>query len=170
MNIDIALKKLNVLLPLKERQNSLSPELKLLHQEILFSFANTGAALNSEGKNKQLKALDDKDLIVIDKITKEISGAYPFSLKETAHHVFLENAGLYAMCAFDAVSIAPVFDVSTIVISHCHITKDKIEIHQNGDKVQSVKPSKDIYIGIKWQDTGSCAAESLCMEMVFLRD
>lgn len=170
MKIDVALNKLNSLLPLKERQSALKSELKLLHQEILCSFANSGRAPKLVDKKMQLKALAENDLIVLDKDTNEISGAYPFSLKKTAHHVFLENADLYAMCAFDAISIAPVFNVSTTVKSHCHISNEKIEIHQSGDKVQSVKPSKDIYIGIKWQQTGSCAAESLCMEMVFLKD
>ncbi len=169
MNIDTGLNKLNNLLPLKERQSSISPELKSLHQEILFSFANSGCAPKSKNK-EQLKILAENDLIVLDKDTNEISGAYPFSVKKTAHHVFLENADLYAMCAFDAISIAPVFGVTTIVKSHCHITNEKIELHQNGNEVQNIKPSKDIYIGIKWQQTGSCAAESLCMEMVFLKD
>ena len=170
MKIDVALNKLNELLPLKERQNAISDELKLLHQNILFSFAKTGIALTTANKKAQLNELAKNDLVVLDKENNKISGAYPFSLKETAHHVFLENTDLYAMCAFDAISIAPVFDVSTKIISHCHITNDKIELHQNGNKVLSVSPSKDIHIGIKWQSTGSCAAESLCMEMVFLRD
>jgi len=170
MKIDAALNKLNELLPLKERQNTISDELKLLHQNILFSFAKTGKALSAADKKLQLSELDKNDLIVLDKEKNKISGAYPFSLKETAHHVFLKNAELYAMCAFDAISIAPVFDVSTKIISHCHITKEKIELHQNGINILSVSPSKDIHIGIKWQSTGSCAAESLCMEMVFLRD
>ena len=170
MKIDIALNKLNSLLPLKERQNLLKPELKLLHQEILFSFANTGRAPKCDDKTSQLKELDENDLIVLDKTTNEISGAYPFSLRETAHHVFLADTELYAMCAFDAISIAPVFGVSTKVKSHCHITNEKIELHQNANNILSAKPSNDIHIGIKWQSTGSCAAESLCMEMVFLRD
>lgn len=170
MKIDVALSKLNSLLPLKDRQSSLKPELKKLHQEILFSFANSGLAPKSDNRKSELKELDEKDLIVIDKATNEITGAYPFSLKETAHHVFLANTNLYAMCAFDAISIAPVFNVSTTVKSHCHISNEEIEIHQSGDKVQSVKPSRDIHIGIKWQQTGTCAAESLCMEMVFLKN
>lgn len=170
MKIDIALNKLNSLLPLKERQSSISPELKSLHQEILFSFANSGCAPKFYDKETQLKELDENDLIVLDKDSNKIVGAYPFSLKKTPHHVFLGNSDLYAMCAFDAISIAPVFNISTKVKSHCHITNEKIELHQIGDEVQSVEPAEDIYIGIKWQQTGSHAAESLCMEMLFLKD
>ena len=62
------------------------------------------------------------------------------------------------------------FGIKTKITSQCHVTKEKIEIEQNGDEVISVEPSEGIYIGIKWQSTGSCAAESLCMEMVYLKD
>ena len=169
MNIELALDKLNTLLPLKERQRLLQPELQSLHRNILLSFANSGQALKVENK-EYLEILNKNDLIVLDDKTREINGAYPFSLKKTAHHVFIGDAELFAMCAFDAVSIAPVFGVSTKIISHCHITKDKIEIQQDMDTIRSVKPSEDIHIGIKWQQTGACAADSLCMEMVFLKD
>lgn len=169
MNIETALNKLNTLLPLKARQDSLEPELKLLHRNILLNFAKSGQGLDIDDK-AQLKALAKNDLIVLDKQTSKISGAYPFSLKQTAHHITIAGAELYAMCAFDAISIAPVFDVSTKVTSHCHITKEAIELQQDGHHIQSIKPSNDIHIGIKWQSTGSCAAESLCMEMVFLND
>ena len=169
MDIETGLKKLNTLLPLKARQDALTPELQLLHRNILLKFAHTGQALVVDNK-EQLEELSKNDLVVLDEKTKELSGAYPFSLKKTAHHIALENAALYAMCAFDAISIAPVFGVATIINSHCHITKEIIKIQQKANEVISVKPSKDIYIGIKWQSTGSCAAESLCMEMVFLKN
>ena len=177
MNIDTALDKLNTLLPLKARQDCLETELQTLHRNILLNFAYSGQALNVENK-EQLEILSKNDLIVWDDQSNKIIGAYPFSLKETAHHVSLNIADgttdgiveLYAMCAFDAVSIAPVFGISTKIISHCHSTKEKIEINQDANTIKSIKPSEDIYIGIKWQQTGSCAAESLCMEMVFLKD
>jgi len=169
LDIEAGLNKLNSLLPLKARQDALNPELQALHRSILFNFANAGQALDVDNK-AQLEELNKNDLVVLDEETKELTGAYPFSLKKTAHHVVLENAELYAMCAFDAISIAPVFDVSTKITSNCHVTKEAIEIQQNANGVISAKPSEDIYIGIKWQSTGSCAAESLCMEMVFLRD
>lgn len=169
MDIKAGLKKLNTLLPLKARQDALTPELRLLHRNILFNFANAGQTLAVDNK-EQLEELGKNDLVVLDEETKELIGAYPFSLKKTAHQVALENAELYAMCAFDAISIAPVFGVATTINSRCHITKENIEIQQKANEVISVKPPKDIYIGIKWQSTGSCAAESLCMEMVFLKN
>ncbi|MCW8899105.1 MAG: alkylmercury lyase family protein [Gammaproteobacteria bacterium] len=174
MDIEAGLNKLNSLLPLKARQDSLSPELKALHQNILRNFANKGQALEVEEHDldmqQQLEALNKADLVVLDEETKALTGAYPFSIEKKAHHITLENAELYAMCAFDAISIAPVFAVSTKISSNCHVTKEPVEIEQDANGVISAKPSKDIYIGIKWQSTGSHAAESLCMEMVFLKD
>lgn len=174
MDIEAGLNKLNSLLPLKARQDLLSPELKALHQKILRHFADKGQALEVDNSSvdmqAQLEALNKDDLVVLDEKTKSLTGAYPFSIDKKAHHVALENAEIYAMCAFDAISIAPVFGVATKITSQCHVTKEKIEIEQKGNEVISVKPADDIYIGIKWQSTGSCAAESLCMEMVFLKD
>ena len=169
MDIEAGLNKLNALLPLKARQDLLSPELKELHQEILHNFAENGQALVGVEQQK-LQDLNKDDLVVLDEKTKALTGAYPFSIEKKTHHVSLENAELYAMCAFDAISIAPVFGVSTKITSKCHVTNEPIEIEQDANGVISASPSIDIYIGIKWQSTGSCAAESLCMEMVFLKD
>jgi len=169
LDIEAGLNKLNSLLPLKARQDALNPELQALHRSILFNFANAGQALDVDNK-AQLEELNKNDLVVLDEETKELTGAYPFSVKKTVHHIALENAELYAMCAFDAISIAPVFGVKTKITSNGHVTKEAIEIQQDANGVISAKPSEDIYIGIKWQSTGSHAAESLCMEMVFLKD
>ena len=110
MDIEAGLNKLNSLLPLKARQNLLSPELKALHQKILRNFADKGQALDSV-EPQQLEALNKDDLVVLDEKTKILTGAYPFSMEKKIHHVELKNAELYAMCAFDAISIAPVFSV-----------------------------------------------------------
>lgn len=167
MNIDIALEKLNLLLPLEERQNNLPKEYRKFHQEILNSFSNKGIAPTIRDA-EMLGTLAENDLIVLE--GENIVGAYPFSLRETAHHISNDNISLYAMCAFDAVAIAPVFNIKTNITSRCHVTKEKIEITQNARQVVKVNPSSNIYIGIRWQSAGSCAADNLCMEMVFLKD
>lgn len=168
MNITTALEKLNTLLPLEDRQKNLSPEYRQVHQSILKAFSLDGKAPDTI-EQSILSSLAENDLVVLDKVGKVV-GAYPFSLRKTAHHVFNEHIDLYAMCAFDAVAIAPVFNIKTNIISSCHVTKEKIEISQNVNQVMNVKPSTNIYIGIRWQSAGTCAAEKLCMEMVFLKD
>lgn len=168
MNIENALDKLNVLLPLKERQQRLQLKHRESHRNILNAFSKEGKAPDYI-EQSDLNILSDNDLIVLGD-NSEVVGAYPFSLRETAHHVFNDSINLYTMCAFDAVAIAPVFNIKINIISHCHLTKEIIEVTQNDREVINVQPSKNIYIGIRWQSAGSCAADNLCMEMVFLKD
>lgn len=169
MDIETGLEKLNSLLPLVERQQRLKPEHREIHRKILNSFAYSGKA-PEKIEESILKILAENDLVVLDDKHEEVIGAYPFSLRETAHRVFNENIDIYAMCAFDAVAIAPVFNVKTNIISYCHVTNEKIEIVQNSNEVIEVKLTDNIYIGIRWQSPGSCAADNLCMEMIFLKD
>ena len=169
MNIDTALDKLNSLLPLVKRQKNLKPEYRILHREILDSFSCHGKAPDNI-EQSALKILEDNDLIVLDDEEQQIVGAYPFSLKKTAHHIFNDNIDIYAMCAFDAVAIAPVFNIKLNTISHCHVTNERIEISQDSTELLTAKPSTGIFIGIRWQFPGICAADILCMEMVFLKD
>lgn len=169
MHIDAALQKLNSLLPLKKRQDALNPYLKSLYREIILSLAHTGQAPAVTDVLSMIK-LDQDDLIIYDATNNEIAGAYPFSLKQTSHRIILDESELFAMCAFDAVAIAPVYGVSVEIRSQCYITKDEISIKQNANEIVSMKPGNDICIGIKWQSAGTCAAENLCMEMIFLKN
>ena len=169
MDIETGLNKLNAILPLKERQQSLEPEAVKIHREILNSFANNGKAAEDIDP-AILKILQGNDQVVLDESKTKVLGAYPFSLKKTSHRIYNDKVDLYAMCAFDAIAIAPVFNVNMNIESHCYETNEPIEITQHANKVISVKPSDDIYIGIRWQSAGSCAAESLCMEMLDLKD
>ena len=168
MNIENALDKLNALLPLKERQQALQLKYRESHRDILNSFASKGKAPDNI-EQSVLNTLSENDLVVLGE-HGEVVGAYPFSLRETAHQVFNDSFNLYAMCAFDAIAIAPVFNIQTNIISRCHLSNEIIEVTHNVKHVTNVQPSKNIYIGIRWQSAGSCAADNLCMEMVFLKD
>lgn len=169
MNIETALKKLNTLLPLYDRQCSLSQNQREIHQSILRDFAGTGN-VQPGYDHEVLNVLGMQDLIVLDKTSGEVTGAYPFSLKSTPHCVTIEDFEVYAMCAFDAIAIAPVFNQTTCIKSRCFLTNEIVELSQSGSKVIHSETSRNLFIGIRWQETGSCAAESLCMEMVFLKD
>jgi hypothetical protein len=76
---------------------------------------------------------------------------------------------MHAMCALDAISIAPMCNASTRILSRCHVTKTPVEIQMNGNKVLQAIPA-DVHVGIRWQGTSGCAAKNLCMEMVYLKD
>ena len=169
---------LNSLLPLKARQDALDPALRDLHQQILRSFAATGQPLSREQIAAQSGAgrVDDllaqlaaDDLVVLSADMQEITGAYPFTIEERVHHVDINGQAVYAMCALDALSIAPMCQASTRILSSCHVTGTPIDIQMNADKILVAIPA-DVHVGIRWQATSGCAAKNLCMEMVYLKD
>ena len=178
MDLDAALDKLNSLLPLKERQAQLEPQLRDLHIAIIVHFANHGQALSRDQVAQKLgggdvdaalQQLAGEDLIVLSPDNKRISGAYPFSAEERTHVVLVNGHTVHAMCALDALAIAPMFETATRIDSRCHITNAPIEIRMQGEELLTAKPG-DVRLGIHWQGTSGCAAQSLCMEMVFLGD
>lgn len=172
------LDRLNQLLPLKSRQDALIPMLRDLHRKILKSFAATGepltrtqiaAEVGEEEVDVVLHQLAGNDLIVLSHDQQEITGAYPFTVEQRVHRVNINGQETYAMCALDAVSIAPMCQGSTRILSQCHVTETPVEIQMNEDKVLTAAPV-DVHVGIRWQSTSGCAAKNLCMEMVYLKD
>jgi mercuric reductase len=178
MELEAALDKLNNLLPLKARQAQLEPELRHLHIAVLMHFANSGQPLSRDQVAQQLGSGDvdtalgrlaGDDLIVLSPDNRRIAGAYPFTAEERVHAVLVNGHTVHAMCALDALAIAPMFETATRIDSRCHITNAPIEIRMQGRELLTAKPG-DVRVGIHWQGTSGCAAQSLCMEMVFLGD
>jgi hypothetical protein len=177
-NISDALARLNRLLPLKEKQDRLDPSLRTLHREILRSFAERGcppsraqiaAQTGKDEVDTALQRLAEDDLIVLSPDRRLVTGAYPFTLEERAHRVTIGGVTVHAMCALDALSVAPMFEIRTRVNSVCHVSAAPVEILMQGEQLLSARPEHPC-IGIRWQGTSGCAAQSLCMEMVFLAD
>jgi Alkylmercury lyase len=173
-----ALDKLNSLLPLKARQSQLEPQLRNLHITILRHFATAGQPLSRDQVAQQLgddavdaalARLAGDDLIVLDPDRRHIAGAYPFTAEERVHAVLTNGRTVHAMCALDALAIAPLFETATRIDSRCHVTDTPVEIHMQGAELLSAQPG-DVRVGIHWQGTSSCAARSLCLEIVFLAD
>lgn len=50
------------------------------------------------------------------------------------------------------------------------MTNTPIFLRQDGVAVLAAEPSLEIQVGIHWQPPQTCAANSLCREMVFLAD
>lgn len=172
------LDRLNSLLPLKSRQDALQPLLRDIHRKILLSFSATGRPLTQAqiavelgaGKvDEALETLAGNDLIVLSDNRQEITGAYPFTVEQRVHQVTINGHAAYAMCALDAISIAPMCDASVLISSRCHVTHQSVEIEMDAGEVLSAKPA-DVHVGIRWQSTSGCAAKNLCMEMVYLKD
>jgi len=178
VNISDALARLNRLLPLKERQDRLDPPLRALHREILRSFAERGcppsrgqiaAHTAKNGVDTALRRLAEDDLIVLSADRRLVTGAYPFTLEQRAHRVTIGSVTVHAMCALDALSVAPMLEIRTRVNSACHVSAAPVEIVMQADKLVSAGPEHPC-LGIRWQGTSGCAAHSLCMQMVFLAD
>jgi hypothetical protein len=179
MDIHAAVEKLNTQLPLKARQDQLPSALKTMHQLVLYSLVNQGRpptrdelndVLVEESVDNSLERLGADDLVVLDAEDKLPVGAYPVTIEQTPHKIFVNGHTIHAMCALDAVSVAPMFDVDTVIESTCHVSQTPITIRMQGSDVLEAQPSADIMVGIRWQMPSAVAAHSMCMEMVFLKD
>lgn len=178
MTVAAALRRLNGLLPLKANQSRLASSLRKLHIAILRSYAHCGAPPSRAELERHagiddlaaaLQRLADADLIVLTRDKAAIAGAYPFTSELRPYRVTLFGHEARAMCALDALSIAPMFDTLTQVQARCHVHGTPVEVHLDGSHVLATLPAQP-YVGIHWQSTSGCAAQSLCMDMVFLRD
>ncbi len=178
MNTAETLYHLHGLLPLKERQQSLSSEETKLHRTILRSFMKLGRPLEMAEISSSLSVADSDaslarlgacDLIVLDG-RGEVIGAYPFTTEKTAHRLKVSGHWIHAMCALDALAVSPMFGQEVQIDSRCVISGEPIYIRQRGLELLETIPSGEILLGIHWQEVGNCAADSLCQEMVFLKN
>ena len=191
-----ALHRLQDLLPLKERQQSLEKPVVEVHRAILRSLLNRGRALTGDeivamlgSKDAAAQAvalLGSKDLVVrnelavrdekmndramLDTTGGEVVGAYPMTTEVTPHMVTVKGHDVYAMCAVDALAIGPMFDAETLIRSRCHVTGLPVSIHQKGKEILQVEPSNEICVGVRWQRLTGCCAHDMCRQMVYLKN
>ena len=178
MEIQAAIYRLHQQLPLQARQDQLTPALKQLHQLILCALAKQGVP---PGRNEMaevvgaaklsaaLQRLGAMDLVVLDRTHSVVLGAYPLTTEVTPHQLRMGQHSIYAMCALDAVSVAPMFATAVTINSRCHVSGEPVQIHMQGHDVLSAQPDT-VMVGIRWQLPSAVAAHSMCTEMVFLKD
>lgn len=178
MNTAETLYRLHGLLPLKERQQRLSQIEVKLHRTILRSFVERGRPLakgeisrsqDAANPDTLLDRLRACDLVVLDG-RGEVVGAYPFTIEKTHHVVEVNGHRLQAMCALDALAVSPMFDLEVQIHSRCASSQVPIRLRQRDLELLEMEPSEDLLLGIHWQKATTCAAHSLCREMVFLKD
>lgn len=176
--LEKALNRLQGILPLKERQEDCSRQVKELHQQVLRSFVTRGRILTREEMAQHVSNLEDAvnvlkshDMVVFSGDGEPV-GAYPFTMEEREHKVQVNGHQVYAMCALDALAVSPMFGMKTQITSRCRITGDPVSIQQSGETIENPDEAGDIHFGIIWgaENADSCCADSLCMEMMFLRD
>jgi mercuric reductase len=129
------------------------------------------AKLVGEGNiDESLQRLSADDLIVLDSKGKRPVGAYPVTLENTPHTILVNGNTIHAMCALDALSVAPMFNTEVVIDSVCYVSRSPVHIYMQGSNIVEAQPSMDVTVGIRWQDPSAVAARSLCLEMVFLKD
>lgn len=176
--LENALERLRTILPLKERQDACSKQIKELHQRVLRSFVDRGKILSREEMKQYVSNLEDAagvlkemDMVVFSRDGGPV-GAYPFTMEAREHAVRVNGHQVHAMCALDALAVSPMFGVKTQITSRCRVTGDPVDIQQSGYDILNSDEAGNIHVGISWgaANNDSCIADSLCLEMIFLRD
>ena len=174
--VSIALKRLDSILPLQSGLSSLSSEDAALYCKLLNSYVQQGRTLSrkevadlTSDPDRSLANIVGSKLIVQDSEGNP-AGAYPFTSEEREHKVRINGITAYCMCALDALAVSPMFNTPTVIDSQCRVTGEAIHIEQNATSFDG--GTLDAWFGINWGAAASdiVCAESLCMEMMFLKD
>ena len=172
-----AIDHLNKILPLEANQKSMSPEMQKIHRDILYSYVDLGRSLTRDEVSQRvdniedvIKILQKNDLVVFDERGEPI-GAYPFTMEKRKHKISVNGHLIHCMCALDSLAISPMYDIELEINSVCEVSGDAIFIRQKGLDVLNHSDVQQVYFGINWgaASTSSCCANSLCMEMIFLK-
>jgi len=175
---DHGLTRLLSLLPLPERQASLSLPLRKLHQAFLHALVERGRPLTrveiaagapAHDGFSAVWTLAALDLLTLDRNGHPV-GAYPITAEPTPHEITVNGNTLWAMCALDAVSVAPMFNLQVSIRSRCPVTAADITIAMDGRRLLAVSPGDGVQVGVWWRDPGPVAARSFCPGVTFLRD
>ena len=179
-DIAAAIDRLHSQLPLQARQQALPPDLAAVHRGILAALATTGrplerreiAALLTGGEDPDavLRRLGADDLVVLNAEGTAALGAYPMTVEDTTHQLRVDGVAINAMCALDALSVASMYDKEVDIRSRCAVTGEPIHVRQRNETILEAEPSPEVRVGVRWQMPSTCAAHSMCMEMVFLKD
>lgn len=115
-----------------------------------------------------LASLETRDVIVRDKETGRILGAYPFTEAESEHRVNLGAQILNAMCAIDALGIGAMYDRDVRIRSSCRMCGTTIEVatlNRGRALAYWIPKTAIVWSGIRYEH--GCAANSLCKVLAF---
>lgn len=169
--------RLTAIVPLAARQRALPPAWREAHRAILAGYAAAGrpprlrdlaARPGIEDAEALLARLAGDDLVVRD-AAGEIVGAYPFTDEATPHRVGIGAVSVHAMCAVDALAVAPMLGCATRVDSACAVSGLPVQVSMEGLDVTACAPAEP-HVGIHWARPSGHTAHSLCRQMLFLAD
>lgn len=115
-----------------------------------------------------LRKLKARDMVVLDRSGETITGAYPFTERDTGHRVRLGDRVLNAMCAIDALGAGAMCHKDVVIDSICPACGGAIHIEtrSNGAALATFAPSSAVlWSGLRYFD--GCAAASLCTVLAF---
>jgi hypothetical protein len=173
-----ALARLRHILPLQERQAKCSEPTRELHKQLLRSYVINGRILTREeiaqtvsDPEEAINVLSSNDMVVLSGSGEPV-GAYPFTSETRDYKVRVKGHRVNVMCALDALAVSPMFGIRTEIDSRCRVTGDPVHVIQSGETIENADEVGDLHLGIDWgaADASSCCANSLCTEMLFLRD
>lgn len=114
-----------------------------------------------------LGKLKDRDLVVLDEAGRQITGAYPFTERDTGHRVSLGDTVVNAMCAVDALGAGAMYGSDTQIDSSCRSCGAPIHVatSRGGRAADEVSPPASVvWTGIQYEGQ---AATSLCTVIAF---
>jgi len=137
------------------RGERLSPPERELYVWILGRFGSSGRpsgeAVRAEAAQLRLdfdqvrEKLASEDLIHFD-AEGEIAVAYPFSGRATPHRVLMDGHAVYAMCAIDALGIAPMLTRTIQITSRDPITNQTIDVRLHADGTGTWLPKEAVVV------------------------
>ena len=177
--VDRAVARLHTILPLTNMLIASGEDGRALHRRLLQRWLQHGAPLSrkameeSEPTAAARALLEKSGLVLFDKATGEVSGAYPLTTETRAHRVVAGKRQLRALCAIDALAIgAMLSDEAVTVHSRCEVTGDEVTVEVVGPALRGDSARSQVQVGVGWNAAkeGACCASSLCLQIVFLRD
>lgn len=112
--------------------------------------------------------LQERDLIVLSESGEAVTGAYPFTVNNTEHRVYLETVILNAMCAIDALGVGAMVGRDIMIESSCRVCAAPIQV-ETADRgtTLNVHTPKGTVVWVGDQYAGGCGATSLCTTIAF---
>jgi hypothetical protein len=112
-----------------------------------------------------LERLQREDLVHHDADTGAILVAYPFSARPTAHRVRIDGREVYAMCAIDALGIAPMVGRPIEIASLDPLTGEDVEVELQPDGHGTWHPQGAVVVAGRTESANSC--DSCCPVLNF---
>ena len=176
--VEQAVARLNRILPLSARKAELSAAQDACYRSLLEGFFSHGRALSVAELEEEhaaaaslVAALAERDLLTLNE-QGEVYGCYPFTMDPRVHRVLINGHEAHAMCALDALAPAAMFECAADVLSECAETQAPVHIRLHNEEIENRAEVEQVFFGINWQAASACCscADSLCTEMIFLKD